>query len=57
MTPYDRVWRVRKWLPERYGERCRIVARGRMNSCLVEFEDGHRVVTVRWFLRLVKEKD
>jgi hypothetical protein len=23
---FDRVWRWRKWLPERKGQRCRVVA-------------------------------
>lgn len=51
---FDRYWRVRKRLPERFGQRCRIVARGRLNSCLVEFEtDGALVVTSRWNVRKV----
>ena len=33
------------------GRRCRIVARGRMNSILVEFENGQREVTSRWAVR------
>lgn len=32
---------------DRKGERCRVLARGRMNSALIEFEDGYRVVTSR----------
>jgi hypothetical protein len=32
---------------ERKGQICRVVARGTMNSCLVEFADGHRAVTSR----------
>lgn len=32
---------------DRKGQRCRVLARGRMNSALLEFEDGHRVVTSR----------
>ena len=35
----------------RKGERCRVVARGTMNSALVEFEDGYRTVTSRNGLR------
>lgn len=45
------IWRVRKWLPERFGQRCRVLAVGRLNSALVEFEDGWRCVTVRYFVR------
>lgn len=45
------VWRVRTRLPERFGRPCRVVVRGTLNSCLVEFEDGCRVVTSRWYVR------
>jgi len=39
-------------LPERKGQRCRILVRAkRMNSVLVEFEDGFRVVTSRYAVR------
>jgi len=54
---YDQVWRWRARLGERHGTRCRIVARGSMNSVLVEFEaDGYRVVTSRYAVRRVKEE-
>lgn len=52
MSTFDRVWWWRKWLPERKGQKCRIVARGTMNAALVEFEDGRRVVTSRYAVRL-----
>ncbi len=45
MTQY--VWRVKTRLPERYMTPCWVIVRGRMNSCLVEFEDGYKVVTSR----------
>jgi hypothetical protein len=48
MTTY--IWRVKSRLPERYMTPCRVLARGKMNSCLVEFEDGYRVVTSRNYL-------
>ena len=48
---YPEMWRVRTHLPERFGQRCRIVCRGAMNSCVVEFEDGIFVVTSRWYVR------
>lgn len=48
MTHY---WRVRTNLPERYGQPCRLLITGRLNSVLVEFEDGVRVVTSRYFIR------
>ena len=53
--PFDRYWRVRRTLPQRYGQRCRIIVRGKMNSCAVEFEDGYKTVTSRWSVRKIKE--
>jgi len=48
--PY--YWRVRSRFPERFGQRCRVLVRSRrMNSALVEFEDGFRVVTSRNYVR------
>ena len=44
-------WRVSTRLPERKGQRCNVLIRGKMNSCLVEFEDGYRVVTSRNYIR------
>ena len=32
---------------DRKGQACRVIARGRMNSALVEFEDGFRAVVSR----------
>jgi hypothetical protein len=29
---------------------CRVLARGKLNTCLVEFEDGYRVTTSRNYL-------
>jgi hypothetical protein len=49
LLPY--VWRVRTRLPERFGQPCRVVVRGSMNSRLVEFADGFRVVTSGNYLR------
>jgi len=45
------TWRWRVRLPERHGQRLRVLARGRMNTCLVEFEDGFHAVTSRNGLR------
>jgi hypothetical protein len=59
VTDYPHVWHWRQkpgWdrgMPprvfdrDRKGERCRVLARGTMNSALVEFEDGYRTVTSR----------
>lgn len=44
-------WRWRKYLGERHGEPCRVLAVGRMNSALIEFADGFRVVSSRYAVR------
>jgi hypothetical protein len=40
---------------ERKAQACRVIARGRMNSALVEFEDGFQAVVSRNALRKRKE--
>ena len=47
MTHY---WRLRRWRPDLYGRKCRIIAAGRGNV-LIEFEGGERIITVRWSIR------
>ncbi len=42
---YLYVWHWRARLPERKGQRCRLLAKGLLNSVAVEFEDGYQVVT------------
>lgn len=44
-------WRIRSKLPERFKTPCRVLARGKMNSVLVQFEDGLKVLTSRNFIR------
>jgi hypothetical protein len=38
----------------RKGQRCTVLARGKMNSCLIEFEDGYIAVTSRNALRKIE---
>ena len=45
--PYVYYWHRRG----RRGLRCRVLVRGKMNSCLVEFTDGYRMVTSRNAIR------
>ena len=45
------LWRWRCRLPERHGQPCCVLARGALNSILVEFADGWRVVTSRYAVR------
>ena len=52
MTLY--YWRVKTRLPERKGQLCRVLVRGKMNNCLVEFMDGYKVITSRNYVRKVK---
>lgn len=49
--PFSYVWRVKTRLPERKGSLCRVLVRSKMNSCLVEFQDGQRYVTSRQYMR------
>ena len=48
---YPYFWRVKTRLPERKGQPCRMLARGKLNSGLIEFEDGYKVVTSRNYIR------
>ena len=48
---YPYYWRVKTRLPDRHKTYCRVLVRSKMNSALVEFEDGYRVVTSRNYLR------
>lgn len=50
---YDRAWRWRKNLPDRHGQRLRVIARGTMNSALIEFDDGVRHVVSRFAFRKI----
>jgi len=50
------VWFWKSRLPERKGAPCRILARGKMNSILVEFEDGYKTVTSRFAVRLLTQR-
>ncbi len=45
------VWFWKCRLGDRKGEPCRVVSRGALNSILVEFADGFRVVTSRYAVR------
>ena len=44
---YDHRWRYRRYLPARYGQRCRVLVRGRcLRQIMIEFADGVRHVTI-----------
>lgn len=58
MTDYPYKWFWRKKLGERKDQPCRVLIRApRMNSILVEFEDGYKVVTSRYAVRLRAQPD
>jgi hypothetical protein len=44
-------------MPHRKGQRCRLLKVGGRNSVLIEFDDGHQVITDRRGLRKVKDGD
>jgi hypothetical protein len=53
--PYYYAWGPSPMRPlDRKGKLCRVICRGTMNSCLLEFQDKFRVVTSRNALRKVK---
>lgn len=53
---FDHIWFWRVKLPERKGQSCRVLGHAKkMNSILVEFEDGYKVVTSRHAVRKQKE--
>lgn len=56
MKPYDHIWFWKSRLPDRKGQKCRVLIKGKMNSILVEFEDGYRVVTSRFAVRKIKDE-
>ncbi len=47
--PYRWFWKCK--LPERTGQECRVLTRGKMGTVLVEFPDGFRVTTARYAVR------
>lgn len=47
----DHVWRLRCRLGDLHGNPCRILARGKMNSILIEFADGTRHIVSRYAVR------
>lgn len=46
-------WRNNEKRATYHGRLCRVVARGTMNSILVEFENGERTVTSRYAVRKI----
>lgn len=52
MTHRYRWRKYHRW--DLYGQYCRIVARGSLNSLLVEFQDGQRHVVSRFAVRKIK---
>ena len=55
MSVYPYIYRWNRM--GRKGQSCAVLARGTMNSCLVQFEDGYTAVTSRNALRRRKVED
>lgn len=52
LFPYVYFWRAKGLRTlDRKGQRCRVLVRGKMNSALIEFEDGYRAVVSRNAIR------
>ena len=47
------AWIGRRFLPERYGQRCRVLV-SRRGKHLIQFEDGTKTVTVRGTFQRIK---
>ena len=56
-SEWTHTWYWRKNLPDRKGQRCKVLARGTMNSIMIEFEDGVRHVVSRYAVRKINNKD
>jgi hypothetical protein len=48
------TYRWGKYRPEWKGRSCRVLARGKLNSVLIQFENGERAVTSRYAIRRVE---
>jgi len=55
--PYRYAWGNNPVRARLEGKRCRILVSGRMNTVMVEFEDGQRVTTSRRALRKEQTDD
>lgn len=54
---YVFCWKQSPMRPEnRRGQKCRVLKRGWMNSILVEFEDGFKMLTSRRAVRKIKDE-
>jgi len=51
---FDHQWRWSSRLPQRKDRKCRVLAKGSMNSVLIEFEDGYKVIASRYAIKPIK---
>ncbi len=51
--PYYFAWKNNDLRRQYYGKPCRLVAAGALNSILIEFENGRRLVTSRNAIRRI----
>lgn len=50
-THWTYKWGNNETRAEYKGKPCRLLAHGKKNSVLVEFEDGHKMITSRYALK------
>ena len=55
--PYAYIWGNNPVRAKWQGKKCRVLVRGKMNSVLIEFENGEQVNTSRNALRINSKKD
>jgi hypothetical protein len=52
-APFDYIWRVKTVLPERTGQRCRVISFPAANCAWVEFQDGFKTFAIRNHIKKV----
>lgn len=55
---YPYVWHFKRYLPERFGQPCKVTARGtkKFKNIEVEFADGFKTISTRFAVRRRKEE-
>ena len=55
--PYYYAWKNNEKRATMYKRACRVLVRGAMNSCLIEFENGERCCVSRNAIRRIDRKE
>jgi hypothetical protein len=51
---YVYAWKNNEKRITMYGRKCRVVARGKKNSVMIELENGQREIVSKYSIRMVK---